>query len=270
MLRIINNPNGLLSVDDILSEHFGADSTTDRSLNYPYCECWREGLSGVSLVFIHGFMSRDNARDSWADGLMRYARKYDLSVYALRWNSSSWTEVVWSALALPISLPLSILGLLFSAVSEFKSARDLADQHGAKLFSLINEIPGQLLLVGHSLGGRIVMKGLKSANTKQRSKIIGSVALAPAVTERAVYVRAEWKRSLVVFSKSDRILNHIYPKLEDEQALGYVGPKYKGSITLDVSRRDIGHTEYAPKIFSILNHKKTKEYLRQRHHVFDA
>lgn len=221
--------------------------------NPKYIEEWRHNpRSGTSLVFVHGFNAKKSARDDWSRGLVRYADENHLSLYALRWGCD---------------FDLSMFDLtaeLVRFIAHFKEMRSLADQEAQHLHHDLSEIPGKLILVGHSLGARLIMQAIKRGHSGLKQRLAGAIALAPAVCEDDVLIRSPWKRSLVCYSRSDDVLNLAYRGIEFEDAIGYAGPTSSSFASLDLSDLALGHSDYARHVYDILRRPEVVDYLKSR------
>ena len=239
---------GLPTAIDLLKNLF-----EDPYQNPKYIEEWLQNdRSSTSLVFVHGFNAKKSAKDDWSKGLVRFANESHLSLYALRWGCD---------------FDLTTFDLtheLFRFIAHFKEMRNLADQEAHNLHHDLSEIPGKLILVGHSLGARLIMRALKSGKPKLKNRLAGVIALAPAVCESDVLIRSPWKRSLVCYSRSDDILKHLYRNVEFERAIGYEGPKSSNFESLDLSDLALGHSDYARHVYDILRRPETVNYLKSR------
>ena len=286
-IPIFSNPNGILSTEqliqqveskatqggyELIKDHVSLGisnllpSTLAKSIidslapkkpthQLKYIEEWRRvKKSDTSMVFLHGFNAHKSAHDDWSNGLMRSAEEQGVSLYALRWGCDFDINII-------NTIALDPIKLIIDFTSHFKSMRDVADREARNLHDDLAGIPGKLILVGHSLGARLMMQAIKHGHARLRERLVGAVALAPAVREDDVLVERPWKRSLVCYSRSDTVLKLAYRTSELEDAIGYEGPKSSSFLSLDLSDLELGHTDYARHAYDILRRPEVVRYL---------
>jgi pimeloyl-ACP methyl ester carboxylesterase len=183
-----------------------------------------------------------------------YAKENNFSLYAMRWGCDFEFDLS--------TFDPIIHGIRF--VTHFKTMRDTADQEAKRLHHDLAEVPGKLILVGHSLGARLVMHALKHGHTNLKKRVVGSIMFAPAVCEDDVMIRSQWKRSLVCHSSYDSVLKYVYYTSELENAIGYHGPHSKNFDSLDLSDLELRHGDYARHAYDILRRPEVVRHLKSR------
>lgn len=125
------------------------------------------------VVFVHGFLSQTDPNMSmsgWTDEILKFSEQKVISCAGLYWESESIFDAI-RPLIQAHSNPSELLKL-------WTSAKTSADQTVDFLVNFVEATPKRIILLGHSLGGRIV---LKTAERLQTKKLHGLIALASAV-----------------------------------------------------------------------------------------
>ena len=255
-----------------------------------------------AVVFVPGFLSDNNDRlkgvRCWETALTQVFAKSDASVFILHWQAgalpsfgggkkqTSKTEdraavaaavaaaaVVSPSFAGRVALPL-VRWLLMRAVgvlgsvaiwffSMFLKRTKIADEVAWHLYALPSELGLPVLLLGHSLGGRICLKSLQhAAEVKGSPKFSGCIAFAPAVTCQEIRLRTVVQGSnalpVVWYSAGDLTLRwpfRAYRALRGQfryRAIGYKAPRKQAKIRFrkarNSSNRLLGHNDYTREL----------------------
>ncbi len=259
----------------------------------PWCEA--SNPKRPALVFAPGFLTEcspksPRALEEWRTPCIALAREWDFAAFGVHWPSGNLTRLLttstnpWVMGAAAVSgrlafrfltIPLFGLGGIFSsvlslafgpslvkAVKLWKDAVHDADRIGA----IANEWPAQLgreiVLAGHSLGGRIALRGAEKAPT---GTFLGIIALAPALEATGIDLKIVAPASAtaphVYASTNDGVLNWLFRAAEAtrEPALGFAGipNHYKHDFySVDVSifmGKKIGHQDYNSILRNLLS-----------------
>ncbi|MAA78824.1 MAG: hypothetical protein CL916_06155 [Deltaproteobacteria bacterium] len=257
---------------------------------------WAEssGSDRPALVFVPGFLSEnfdDDKMEDWKSGIVEVAERYDFEAYGLFWPSgtvwdllmgTSWNRTMAACAAprlgmgllAPVLLnPLLLapalgIGLpsLWNAMDVWKKAVANADEVSKDIHQWLGLINRPVILVGHSLGGRIVLKA--SANAR-RYNVLQTYAFAPAVQEEDCNfnkIRAHVEeKSTIFYSQNDTTLNVWYRigEMTWTPPLGYTGITQKKSSSkvqsLDVSNwgdSTMKHDNYRYFVSELLNDRR--------------
>ena len=151
--------------------------------------------------------------------------------------------------ALGIGIPT-----LWRALSTWKEAISTSDVVGEHVHKWLGLIDRPVILVGHFLGARIV---LRAAQKSRRYNVLQAFALAPAVLEEdcsfnKVHAHLE-EKSAIFYSEHDFTLNYLFRagEMTLKQPLGYTGvtqKKFRTKIqsieTSLMGGKKIGHNDY--------------------------
>jgi pimeloyl-ACP methyl ester carboxylesterase len=123
-----------------------------------------------------------------------------------------------------------------------------ADEAGA-VPTWLRDVPGPVVLVGHSLGGRIALRVAETGAVDLRAV----VCLAPAVAASSLRADglvsfARQARLAVVHSAEDQVLSVLFRLGEgtSEHAVGYAGAPASWTGVRN-QRVDCGHLDYAAR-----------------------
>lgn len=127
-----------------------------------------------------------------------------------------------------------------------------ADKAGEMLAAELAGLPVEVLsFIGHSLGGRVVLRmlsmGLKCRTAVLAAAAVDDESLEPG--ERFGMAPAMAERVLVVYSRRDDVLAKAYRFAKLDQALGRVGPQRPWRLPTNVELADLsleigGHSGY--------------------------
>lgn len=240
------------------------------------------GSDRPALVFVPGFLSEDFSDDKmedWKEGIVSLAQERDFETYGLYWPSGTVLDLLmgdsWARTMAACAAPRLGVGLLapmllhpallapalgiglpslWNALYVWKKAVANADSVAENVHQWLGLIDRPIILVGHSLGGRIVLKASAKA---RRHNVLQTYALAPAVQEEDCNfnkIRAHVEDKPVIFySENDFVLNIAYRmgEMTFTQPLGYTGitkRKSRSKIqSLDVSMwkgKAMRHNDY--------------------------
>lgn len=247
------------------------------------------------LIFAPGFLSECDPDKpyqliEWQEQIERVVLERDYAACMLFWPSQELSDllaavmpivlqriVAWGAaipwVALPlIALPLATLPLmalrfgiplatLMRVRKVWKKAVDEADAAGRRLAELSTQSHRPLILVGHSLGARLV---LRAAIESPAGRYQAMHAFAPAVTLDPWDVRlaaasvSAASRLTIFYSHSDYVLSFLYRlgELTATAPLGYSGPPKGVTAAIDAvdcSASKTGHLDYRQQMALLMN-----------------
>ena len=249
-----------------------------------------------ALVFIPGFLSEtshQNDMDEWTSNIIKMADMYDFASYGLYWPSGQLWELLMGkslsttlsafsisgALVVPfIFNPVLLAGslgisgaMLWNVIDIWKKAVSKADEVGRNSHQWLRLIDRPIILIGHSLGGRIV---LKATSNVRKHNILQFYSLAPAVLEHECNFNKVCsgiqEKSAVFYSKNDIILNYFFRFVEMTmtQSLGYTGITKKKNLrrimsvnTSEVNGEPVRHRDYRRFISDILLDRRLDTHL---------
>ena len=243
-----------------------------------------------TIICIDGFLNEENknATQPWIAGLEEKYKKN--TIYYVKWESkrlmslvTSFGQVISSeglknttlkatlsaskAVATkvaPLGLAIQTLGL---ATNPWSVASIKAYQTGALLADIIARTDKEYILIGHSLGARVIYSCLASLKTKDKYFIKDVHLLGGAVDKNCENddSRVCWSelhnsvsgKIRNYYSKNDTVLQTLYKvgegvKFEFGDPIGR-HPIENGKIdNIDVTEYIKGHTEYKPNLNKIL------------------
>ena len=158
------------------------------------------------LIAIPGFLNEREIEEplsGWYEQTMRFAHENAFSAAGLYWNSRGLTNNRVNSLN-PYKLSKGLL-------STWRDAAKEADRLILPLRRTLKEIDRPVILVGHSLGGRIA---LKVAERFPKDKIQSLVVLAPAyestICKYDKIESAVLNKIIVCHSKRDMVLQSLF------------------------------------------------------------
>ena len=278
--------------------------STKDTAEQKYIVQWAEASSSCrpAVVFVPGFLTetpKEKQMDSWTSSVVELAEAYDFAAYGLYWPSNNlrkmllgdtWTKAVgrlgiaagigagiWrlrvAALRLnPVLVATAIGGPAMANIAQtWTKVVELADKTSVNCESWLSMFDRPVILIGHSLGGRIV---LKTSQYAKSNNILQTFAFAPAVLETecdfSTICSNTRSQPAVFYSKNDLILNIVYRLGERTRTLplGYAGIKKKNNQGLvhsfNASKwhgKKIGHFDYTSKFEPLLSHPGLQEGL---------
>lgn len=236
----------------------------------------REG-EGTPVLFATGFLTE--AQDGWGDWEVLIDGRYvDSPVYRVHWGAKELKALSWAVgqevgrraarralreLAQTASKKavgrLTPLGsLLFAsgvAKNPWSVARTRAEMTGAVLADLIARTNQPFILMGHSLGARVMVTAAQLLGTRDGDPKIEAIHLFGA----AVSAGGDWRtlndavveRVWNYHSRNDSVLAYVYRTAAlGRPAVGRVGfgSSFPKITDRDVSRRANSHTTYVPYV----------------------
>lgn len=175
------------------------------------------GAHAPLLIFIPGFMTEPLAdyKDpfpSWSEGIRKFCKLQGFSACILQWPAGNIAEFS--------SIGRRKFDITKSVGSTWNRAVRNADMQARTLRSEIQSLQREIILVGHSLGGRIA---LRSAEGLRGRKLRSLVALAPAydisiVKFTEISNRVE-KKPIVCYSHQDMTLSVLFTCGQNNKAL---------------------------------------------------
>ncbi|RON71864.1 DUF726 domain-containing protein [Pseudomonas fluorescens] len=227
-------------------------------------------------IFVHGYSAGHSDEDKQflldkiPDHLKHYTNIFAFwpSNHLLRFDKSSLWAIGGAGLNFAKTMsssPLDSFGLAGAFAKDrlgnFTQARTRAEQMGAVLFDqlqdyLLSNHPKikTVNLIGHSLGGRLVISSLKSFSYRKQLAINDVLLMAAAVEVTAMEarrLRERFKGRLInAYSKADRTLLLNW----GETCLGRNEVEHFESIEMN----DFGHTDYWERLPEVLAQTRFK------------
>ncbi len=214
----------------------------------------RDG-SGPAVITISGFLSQDNqdARD-WTEALS--GRFPENPHYHVNWEAGTRVEMLWRMMA----GPLPVLG----ARELWEKAVQRAAITGNLLADLISRTHSdhELILIGHSLGARVIHWLLRSMTARQSATAIRDVLLLGGAVSRSD-PRA-WRhaaaavegRIINCYSTNDDVLRFLYQAAtflnHSPIGLGPIEPDHGKISNFDATALVGGHMEFKSKLDTLL------------------
>jgi hypothetical protein len=160
----------------------------------------------------------------------------------------------------------TILGTykLAQLIRNWRTAKKEAERTASELAATLPK-DKEILLVGHSLGGRIALRTKELLASSKNDYLVSAIAMAPALSsgdmDHSVFHTHEAPEGEVFFSRHDRILSLAYRlgELSPRRAIGEVGvgdysPTFRG---VDASNRQYrmrrGHGHYSHDLIHLLH-----------------
>ncbi|WP_434259340.1 DUF726 domain-containing protein [Aliarcobacter cryaerophilus] len=243
-----------------------------------------------TIICIDGFLNEENKKvtQSWLDGL---EDKYkENTIYYVKWESKNLKSlatfsshilgtgnlkntVISAALSAskeaakkvsPLANAIQVLGL---ATNPWSVASVKAYQTGTLLADIIARTDKQHILIGHSLGARVIYSCLSSLKTKEKCFIKDVHLLGGAVDKNCKNEdnKVCWSelhncvsgKIKNYFSKNDTILQTLYKvgegvKFEFGDPIGRHPIENQNIDNIDVTEYVGGHTEYKSNLSKIL------------------
>lgn len=235
-------------------------------------ELFREGV-GTPVVIARGFTTENT--NKWRDAVEFVETKYpEAPIYFLHWGAKELQDAavligavtgkgVGKAAAGGVikkasKKALGKVGPLLPAMiaadlakNPWHVARVRADKTGVVLAEVLARYNGDVILVGHSLGGRVMATAAQTASTSKKASRIKEIRLAGA----AVGVKFDWYSAAQAtqgklfnyFSRKDPVLKYAFSIAEGGSVA--VGLKGTGSeianiVDVDVTHLVSDHSDY--------------------------
>ena len=240
---------------------------------------WAEASSKSrpAVVFIPGFLTEktpinEDPLSVWRKEIIAYAKKKDMAAFAVYWPSTPATALIMNykwlrltgaidtlklagiAMAGPMLLNPIPLGLSMTVVMAarrmWKRAVQNADEVAENPFKWLGNLDREIVLIGHSLGGRIALKACANVPGQKIKKVY---AMAPAVLKSECQPKKITQntksKGTVYYSEHDWILQYAFRIGEFTTTLpiGFDG-KINKLKKVDASKklnREVGHIDYA-------------------------
>lgn len=172
------------------------------------------------IVLALGFLTEkkiDKYDQDWLPGIQRFCVERGYGLAYFYWDSKNLGSLVHSFQITGFSTRLLSDAALKALVDAWREARTSADLSINILQEMLNVLKGQdVILLGHSLGARVLLKLASEAPPKSFQKLI---ALAPACSLSEINTQAVRmavaRRATIVYSASDWVLNVLYPLAQD-------------------------------------------------------
>ena len=213
--------------------------------------------SRPALVFVPGFLTQQSPTkdlEVWTPKIKAIAKHYDFDAWGLYWpsenleslldsgNMSNFLSATMTLQTLPMGLALLPTfalspaiglslgigsGLVDAALKTWKRAVRRADDIAMNP-SWLNGIDRPIILIGHSLGGRIAIQSTAHSHSSN-ANILSTFALAPAVLESECnmkqFHRNQEFKGTICHSINDLILEYAFRfgELTEELPLGFSG-----------------------------------------------
>ena len=228
------------------------------------------------VIFVHGFLGEKSDHHYWKEQISRYVQR-PASHFMYRWDAGTVEELVYKAglagavvgstsfLAeknnIAMVSMLANIGAAAGAKYYWQQCRTNADFQVLQLVALLQREVFQdcnITLIGHSLGGRIVLKAAEYCGAIVEElgmpavQLRSVVALAPAILDEEL----DWsmvrkgivkQKPEIFYSNEDLILSLLFRAGEGKfsPALGFQGSNSPEVFNIDCSRFDLGHNDYA-------------------------
>lgn len=250
---------------------------------------WRDtrDIKRPLIVLVSGFMT-ENSIDShpsqWSQPLLRFSIENDYALGYFLWEAQSVFNHKVNSLK-PDKLTLGVL-------STWKDATKKAEQAAMELRKTIKASERPIILVGHSLGGRII---LRACERVPKDSVRALIALAPAYEKNKCkfenIARAVSTKPIIYFSQKDSVLAHLFSlgqnqngmkkgiqalKSKDKiaivkafshilvdygssMAIGQYGvPKQYEHLFSQHNVSPLGHNDYYTKVYELLDNRKAE------------
>lgn len=184
------------------------------------------------VVFVHGWLDKSPADDGTFETFEQAltAEGYDAPVVGYSWDADTWLTRWWQA-------------------------TEIAELNGPKLAAFLEDLTAEspetsVRLVGHSLGGRLVLSALQA----YEGTAVDSVSLlGAAVNADDIAVGGEYGETIAdgtaavdnFWYEDDAILEYAYSLAEWDSAVGQVGSDGEQPATYTDHKVDVGsHGEF--------------------------
>ena len=234
---------------------------------------WSEASSNQrpAIVFIPGFLSEKPSEfgfGKWTEQIMSFAKKRNWAAYGLYWPSMETSDILNSVNWMNLFEGFAQVGrrkpwysMLGTSVIELLNIQKVcrqalrnADKIGGNPDRWLSSLKRPVILIGHSLGGRIA---LQTAMNHNHPRLLQVSAFAPAILASDCDFRqikkGQKKKGAIFHSENDTTLRYLYRagELSTVAPLGLEGvPEKERKLvrSIDVSEykgMKIRHNSYA-------------------------
>ncbi len=242
----------------LIAEAFGGRGQYERGFLHHWNTATKPDRPAI--IFVPGFLSEgDPQQPGWRRQMVAVAGRHDLASYVLHWPSglgpesplkvlveqldalSSTSAGVGLAAVAAVGPPgLALVGIPIAqlaydvAAKAWKDAVGFADVVGSAPEHWTQALNRPVILVGHSLGGRIVLRAAESGRVNSLESVI---ALAPAVRLKDLTLKRVVENSIrppeVYWSRSDLVLEFLFRigEITSTHALGFTGPSARSGLS---------------------------------------
>ncbi len=221
----------------------------------------REGR-GTPILVVDGFLTQETSMDAWFEGLEPAFASHPW--YRVTWESQN-LRALGSALAeaagaLRLPARRSMFLLLDVVRNPWHLALWKAERTGRLLGFLLSRVRTKsFVLLGHSLGARVVFETLQTLGARGARKVEAAHLFAAAVDrgDRAAWTLARRgaRRIANYYSRHDGVLRYLYVPgnlfLSDPAGLRAV--EMRGIRNVDAGKLVDGHTKYAKALPALLS-----------------
>ena len=213
-----------------------------------YFSCFYNYSEDCEVIFVHGWGAKNNVQPSVKREIKKIFKTRKVSVHY--WESNcSWL-----------------------------AAKDNSEKEAQRLSKEIIKMPAdrqqKLVLIAHSLGGRIVARAARKLN-EEKIKVKQVILLGAAINcddnDLKSCSEISTEPFINVFNRDDNILKLAYGNMEDALAAGYCGIKdppqntkqYRKSSGFDDDLANVfeHHVDVYLEFFSLIRQNKEVEYI---------
>ena len=223
-----------------------------------------------SIICIDGFLTHDNAKlaDEWLSNLPEEYKKHN--IYYCKWESQKFLDIVKTVFMPTFEkllgrFPFLIPTALYNIINIWKLAGDNATKAGKSLAGIIHSQDKKFILVGHSLGARVINSLLANISAKSKCNITNVYLLGGAINNNNdVWDDLVKKISGTIYnysSQKDQVLQILYTigeasRLKFDKPIGRNKINNSSIKNIDVTSYIDGHSKYHRNLRVILEGRK--------------